>query len=197
MNRSWLIALPAAALLASCGSFSRDGRLFLSAPELATEYRLAGTQTYVGCDAVNGTSARTTVRATFRSTGFLREVDVRLRGLSTNRYDDAFRATFSRARGEFTQAESNVVTVKFRADPAAGVLLPNRVGLRPLGIVVNPVPARIKEVRADGRTRVGEGFEAVIDGLSDQGARTGAVRSLNTIAVYADCQLVRETDEVL
>lgn len=197
MQKGLWLCLPALALLASCGRFSPDGRLFLSAPILATEYQLAGTFVSVGCDALNGQQARTTVRATFLATGFLRAVDMNLRGLSTNRYDEAFRDTFLRERGEFSQAESNVVTVKFTADAAAGVPFPNRVGLRPQSIEVNPAPVRVKEVRVDDRNQVGQGFVAVVDGVSDRGVRTGAVESLNSVAVYRDCLLVRETDEPL
>lgn len=193
----WIWGMGLMVSLTACVGISGDGRLTIGASVLATDYRIAGTNTYVGCDELGGRDAVTHVRATFHASGYLKTIDIGLEGLSDHTYDRFFKATFQRSRAEFTQDSSNNIRVIFEADASLGQFLPTST-VSSQRIVVTPnLKTKIKEVQVRGADRVGQGFNARVVATSDQDSPTGVVYSVNNIAVYSNCTLDRTTTEDL
>jgi hypothetical protein len=195
--RTLIGAVSVAAALASCG-LSADGRLALFTPTVATEYRVQGTtDRFVGCDNLDGVSAKTQVRVNFSSSGFVKTATVRLVGNTTTAQDNNFVANF--ARTELIVANENKdYTLYFDADAETGQLLPTSTGLSSQAIVVNPTRRTIKNVTVSGNPigGVNGGFKANLSGTSDQDSPAQAPLSAIT-PVYTNCTTVSDTGVTL
>lgn len=198
------IGTAAAALalaMTSCGGgFSSDGRLFIKNPTVITEYRISGApNSYVGCDRVNGIDATTTVKAELDSSGYLKQLNIQLKGQTNSTEDGNFKASFTRAANDFSEDNKNHIIVKFTADAAAGVLLPtSKAGaFSSQSIIVTPAKPSIKEVNVLPSDKINKGFKVAVQGISDQDNATDILLSDTTIAVYTNCTVVKTTDETL
>jgi len=191
--RTLIGSVAVAAALASCG-ISADGRLALYTPTVATEYRIQGTtDRFVGCDNLDGASAKTQVRVKFSSSGFVKTASVRLVGNTTDAQNNNFVANF--ARTDLVVANENRdYTLYFDADAETGQLLPTSKGLSSQSIVVNPAPRTIKNVTVSGDPISGPsgGFKAKLSGTSDQDSPAEAPLS-GVTPVYTNCTTVSDT----
>ena len=195
--RTLIGSVAVAAALASCG-ISADGRLALFVPTVTTEYRLQGTtDRYVGCDNLDGVSARTQVRVNFSSSGFVKTASVRLVGNTSTKDDNNFVANFNRDTLTATN-ENRDYKLYFDADAETGQLLPTSTGLSGQAIVVNPARRTIKVVSAIGDPVGGlnGGFKANLSGTSDQDSFAQAPLSAVT-QVYTNCTTVSDTGVTL
>ena len=195
--RTLIGSVGVAAALASCG-LSADGRLALFVPSVTTEYRLQGTtDRYVGCDNLDGVSARTQVRVNFSSSGFVKTAKVRLVGNTSTAQDNAFEANFTRDTLIATN-ENRDYTLYFDADAETGQFLPTSKGLSSQAIVVNPARRTIKVVSVTGNPVGGAsgGFKANLSGTSDQDSFAQAPLSATT-PVYTNCTTVLDTGVTL
>ena len=195
--RTLIGSVAVAAALASCG-ISADGRLALFVPTVTTEYRLQGTtDRYVGCDNLDGVSAKTQVRVNFSSSGFVKTASVRLVGNTTTKDDNNFVANFTRDTLTATN-ENRDYKLYFDADAETNQLLPTSTGLSSQAIVVNPTRRTIKVVSVTGDPVGGAagGFKANLSGTSDQDSFAQAPLSAIT-SVYTNCTTVSDTGVTL
>lgn len=199
--RTLIGSVAVAAALASCG-ISADGRLALYTPTVATEYRIDGTTTYVGCDnlvtlGVNA-PASTQVRVSFTTSGNISSAQVRLVGNTTNTQDNDFKKTFVPGDGSLEASGTNSYRVYFTAQAAIGGILPtSKGGFSSQAIIVTPVRSNIKTVMVS--SQVGGpngGFKAELTGYSDGGSQAVAPLS-GLVPVYAQCTVVSDTGERL
>lgn len=178
--KKWIIAGLGMGMLTACGGVAFV-LSFAGGPVVKTEYRIQGTNTYIGCDFVtNGgaNSKNTQVRVDFAANADLDSVNIRLVGNSDGN-DNGFNRTFTSS--DFSTQGTRRYAVAFDANSATNAL--------PTAIVVVPKDQRrtIKEVAAN--SNIGS-FKAVLTAKS--GGFTAITQSAS-IPVYSNCTILNDT----
>ncbi|GGM30295.1 hypothetical protein GCM10008956_02910 [Deinococcus arenae] len=144
MKKLMLAAVGLTGLLAGCGSFggAPDGSGNARVVGISTEYQLAGTGQFVGCDAVTNPTditraTSTQVVVTFAAAGSISTVDVALKGTSSSQYDESQSFNVS----QLGRDASGNYQVVFDFKSASGDFLP-------ASIIVNPTPPAIRSPRS-------------------------------------------------
>lgn len=191
MKKMLLGAVGLSAVLASCGTgVAPDGSGSGSVTSVRTEYRTEGGQ-FVACDNYNNATATTQVSVYFNVSGNVQYVDVALRGNTTNRYDENYKARFSGS--QLASIGNGSYRVTFNANPITG-------GLLPQAIIVNPARAKVKVVAVSGRAGTAPNFGSFRADLSvNTGSATYNFNSRlipgGNVDVYSTCNLIRVTNE--
>lgn len=176
----------ATALLASCGSsgVAPDGSVSLVVNTLTTEYVTSENpnNVYVGCDTTTGLSDttrtnKTQVVVTFTASGAITNVVVKLRGQTTDSFDQYFQQTVNAS--DLKKNSDGRYQIVFDADSSDGKLLPS-------SIIVSPkdeTPRPLTLVNATNKVDGGFYAEITVNSASSNVTK----RSLETIPVYRDC----------